>query len=130
MTTVDPETLFTGLENLKSAQPVFRATGGAHAAALVQSGGALIEVYEDIGRHNAIDKTIGAALLSGRESFSDLVLLTTGRAAFETLQKAYMAGIGIVAAVGPASSLAVALGREANIAVVGFLKPDGFNRYQ
>jgi FdhD protein len=126
---VDPDLLPRLVERLRSGQGVFNRTGGLHAAGLFTPGGDLIYLREDVGRHNAVDKVVGRALLDQRLPVSDSVLVVSGRAGYEIVQKSIMAGIAVLAAVGAPSSLAVALAREFNQTLVGFLKRDRFNVY-
>jgi FdhD protein len=126
---VDPSLLPGLVERLRSGQGVFDRTGGLHAAGLFTRSGELVYLREDVGRHNAVDKVVGRALLDERVPASDSILVVSGRAGYEIVQKSITAGIPILAAVGAPSSLAVALAREFNQTLVGFLKGDRFNVY-
>ena len=126
---VDPGLLPGLVERLRSGQGVFDRTGGLHAAGLFTAAGELVYLREDVGRHNAVDKVVGRALLDERVPASDSILVVSGRAGYEVVQKSITAGIPVLAAVGAPSSLAVALAREFNQTLVGFLKGDRFNVY-
>jgi FdhD protein len=125
----DPELLCTLPEKLREAQTVFSRTGGLHAAALFDSSGNLAVLREDIGRHNAVDKVIGWAMLQGRLPLSRHVMLVSGRGGFEIVQKALAAGLPILASVSAPSSLAVQLARELGLTLVGFLRGRRFVVY-
>jgi len=126
---VDAEVLRTLPDRLRAGQGIFDATGGLHAAALFDPEGNLLAVREDVGRHNALDKVVGWALLGGRLPLSRHIVMVSGRSSFEILQKSLMAGVPIVCAVSAPSSLAVSLAREFGITLVGFLRGDRFNVY-
>ena len=126
---VDPAMLPGLVDVLRSGQGVFERTGGLHAAGLFDADGRLIALREDVGRHNAVDKVVGRMLLDGRLPASGTILVVSGRAGYEIVQKSIGAGVPVLAAVGAPSSLAVALAREFNQTLVGFLRGDRFNVY-
>lgn len=125
---LSPSEIFKLPALLRIQQDVFEKTGGLHASALFETGGNMIGIREDVGRHNALDKLIGHCLQK-RKNLSSCLLLLSGRASFELLQKAYMTGINIVAAVGAPSSLAVEFATEKNMTLIGFLRDERFNVY-
>lgn len=126
---IDPGLLVTLPEVLRAAQDVFERTGGLHAAALFDAWGELLVLREDIGRHNAVDKVIGWALLKDRVPLRECILLVSGRGGFEIIQKAIVAGIPVVASVSAPSSLAVQLARELRQTLIGFLRGKRFVIY-
>ena len=125
---VDPPMITALPERMRSAQTLFKHTGGIHAAALFDRAGQLLLLREDVGRHNAVDKLIGAALAASLPLW-DAILLVSGRAGFELVQKCVVAAIPLMAAVGAPSSLAVDLARQQGLTLVGFLRGDRFNIY-
>ena len=126
---IDPDTLCALPEELKERQQVFDRTGGLHASGLFDRNGVLGEVREDVGRHNALDKLVGSRFAAGELPLTKHGVLLSGRASFELVQKAMMAGCPMLAAVGAPSSLAVDLCKEFGITLVGFLRDGRFNIY-
>jgi FdhD protein len=116
-------------ERLKHEQEAFARTGGLHASAAFDANGRIVAVAEDVGRHNALDKLVGRYLSDGKLPLMELGLIFSGRASFELVQKAPMAGCPFIAAIGPPSSLAVELAAEQRMTLVGFLREHRFNVY-
>lgn len=125
---LDPTLLALLPGRMRAAQTLFKHTGGIHAAALFNQEGELLVLREDVGRHNAVDKVVGSVLL-GNRTIDGCVLLVSGRAGFELVQKCVVAGIPAMAAVGAPSSLAVQLARENGLCLIGFLRGDHYNIY-
>ena len=126
---VRPDVLATLPERLRESQRVFDRTGGLHAAGLFSATGELIVLKEDVGRHNAVDKVVGHALRNALLPLRETILVVSGRASFELVQKAVMAGIPMLAAVSAPSSLAVDLAEESGVTLVGFLRGSSMNVY-
>ncbi len=126
---VDPEVLCRLPDRLRAAQPIFGRTGGLHAAGLFTPQGELIVLREDVGRHNAVDKVIGWALMKGRVPLCESLLMVSGRGGFEIVQKALVAGVPVLASVSAPSDLAVKLAREFGMTLIGFLRGRRFVIY-
>lgn len=126
---IDASVLYALPSRLREAQSVFNRTGGLHGAGLFSAKGELLGMREDVGRHNAVDKLLGSEFIADRTPLRQALLLLSGRASFELLQKALMGGVPMVAAVGAPSSLAVQVARTFGIILVGFLRDDHFNIY-
>lgn len=127
--TIEAAVFYKLPEKLRSAQSDFESTGGLHASGLFNTQGDLVLLTEDVGRHNALDKLIGQALMNKALPLNEHILLLSGRASFELIQKAAMAGISIIASIGAPSTLAVELAQEFNMTLLGFLKENRFNIY-
>lgn len=126
---VAAEVIYGLPDSLRRAQGIFESTGGLHAAGLFGPDGELISVREDVGRHNAVDKLIGWALLQGMLPLHDRIVMVSGRSSFEIMQKCLTAGVPIVCAVSAPSSLAVALAEDFGMTLIGFLRGERFNIY-
>src|SRR3954447_11979675 len=126
---VDPSVVLTVPEEARRRQQAFERTGGLHATALFEPAGELIELREDVGRHNAMDKAIGAQLLAGRFPLEGVYACLSGRASFELVQKASLAGLGGIVAVGAPSTLAAELARDRGMLLCGFVRDGSFNVY-
>jgi FdhD protein len=126
---LEPEVIYKLNEELINKQKIFQTTGGLHASVLFDLTGKFELLMEDVGRHNALDKVIGQCFIREVLPLSNKILLLSGRASFELIQKAVMAGIKVVVAIGAPSSLAVRLAEESDITLIGFLKKDRFNVY-
>ena len=126
---ITPSNLYALPQRMREAQRVFDTTGGLHAAALFDQTAKMMAVREDVGRHNAVDKLVGWALMNGRIPLHGCALAVSGRASYEILQKAVMARIPIVASISAPSSLAIELAREFNITLIGFLRGRSANLY-
>ncbi|NMG18376.1 formate dehydrogenase accessory sulfurtransferase FdhD [Brasilonema bromeliae] len=126
---VTAEIIYNLPDKLRAAQGIFNATGGLHAAALFDDQGQLLNLHEDVGRHNALDKLIGSALLSEQLPLSHHIVMVSGRSSFEILQKSTAAGVPIVCSISAPSSLAVSVAKEFGITLIGFLRGERFNVY-
>lgn len=127
---VPASTVLAAVAALRDRQPIFAETGGCHAASLVAFDGAVRGTFEDVGRHNAVDKVIGASVLAGRPALADHVLVVSGRSSFEIVQKAFRARIPVVAAVSAPSSLAIALADRTGVTLAGFVRGRGMTIYR
>ena len=126
---VSPAIVTAAVDGLRERQPIFARTGGCHAASLVTFDGARVATFEDVGRHNAVDKVIGSRVLASALPLRDHILVASGRSSFEIVQKAFAAGMPLVASVSAPSSLAIDLARQANITLVGFVRGGAMTVY-
>jgi FdhD protein len=126
---VPADTIVALPDALRSAQRVFDRTGGLHAAGLFSAGGEVVSVREDVGRHNAVDKVIGEQLLAGAVPLAERILQVSGRVSFEIVQKAAVAGVPVLSAVGAPSSLALDAAERLGVTVIGFVRDGGCNVY-
>jgi FdhD protein len=126
---LDPDLLLELPARMEAAQVLFPRTGGVHAAALFDAAGSLLSIFEDVGRHNALDKLVGHALLAGTLPWHGKVVVTSARAGFELVQKAMLAGASALVAVGATSSLAVETAHRGGLALYGFTRTGRSNRY-
>jgi FdhD protein len=127
--TITPDVVVELPDRLRAAQGVFEHTGGLHAAGLFTATGKLVALREDVGRHNALDKLIGAMLLDGKLPLNEYVILVSGRTSFELAQKCAAAGVSVLCSVSAPSSLAIDVARKFNLTLIGFLRGDHFNMY-
>ncbi len=126
---INPDLILSLPGKMKENQRIFKYTGGIHAAAIFDYSGNLLNISEDIGRHNAVDKSIGKFLLNGIERKEDTIMQVSGRASFEIVQKASMFGISVISSVSAPSSLAIELAETFNITLISFVRDNGFNVY-
>jgi FdhD protein len=126
---IAPSVLSDAVRSLRDRQPTFGQTGGCHAASIVDLHGRAVATYEDVGRHNAVDKAVGARVLAGALPCNDAILVVSGRSSFEVVQKALAAGIALVASVSAPSSLAIDLAGRANVTLVGFVRDEAMTIY-
>ena len=126
---VDPSLIISLPDKLRQSQALFESTGGLHAAALFDLDGNLLALREDVGRHNALDKLIGWGVLNDQLPFHNRILLVSGRASYELLQKGFVAGVPILCAVSAPSSLAVDIAQRFGLTLIGFLRGSRFNIY-
>jgi FdhD protein len=127
--TISPETIVELPDRLRAAQGIFEHTGGLHAAGLFTGNGELVALREDVGRHNALDKLIGAIMLEGKLPLTDYVILVSGRTSFELAQKCAAAGVSVLCSVSAPSSLSIDVARKFNLTLIGFLRGNHFNIY-
>jgi len=126
---VERSTLAGAVRALRDRQWIFGRTGGCHAASLVDFDGRVVATFEDVGRHNAVDKVLGSRVLAGEVPCSNHVLVVSGRSSFEIVQKAFSAGVPVVGSVSAPSSLAIDLAKRANITLAGFVRDEAMNVY-